>query len=197
MGAGLRGVAGRTRGVSGQEEDETKIWDSMLSETAESPPQERRWDIAEVGRGKLISKKSEGVSTSCLLKQVEVTSLQLLLPQRVPPTVDVNPSHGCESCQFKAQLLQHPEFCVSDFLDVQALWSSGTSSSCRRTRSATKAASISERLRGYLCDGERCSLMYMQTAPAKAKRSSESILPESLLDQTCVGTRIWSANPLV
>ena len=37
-----QGVAGRNRGVSGQEEDETKIRDSMLGETAEWPPQERR-----------------------------------------------------------------------------------------------------------------------------------------------------------
>ena len=36
------GVAGRKRGVGGLDEDEAKFRDSMLGETAESPPQERR-----------------------------------------------------------------------------------------------------------------------------------------------------------
>ena len=38
----MGGVAGLNRGTSGQEEDETKLRDSMLGETAESPPQARR-----------------------------------------------------------------------------------------------------------------------------------------------------------
>ena len=38
----LRGVAGRKRSVGCLDEDETKIRGSMLGETAESPPRERR-----------------------------------------------------------------------------------------------------------------------------------------------------------
>ena len=36
----LRGAAGRKRGAGGLDEDETKIKDSVLGDTAESPPQE-------------------------------------------------------------------------------------------------------------------------------------------------------------
>ena len=56
---------------------------------------EAEWDIPKVGGGSLISKESEGVSTNCQLEPVEEVSPQLLLPQREPPTEDVNPSHGC------------------------------------------------------------------------------------------------------
>ena len=35
----------------------------------------------------------------------------------MPPTVDVNPVHGCANCYFISQLLQQPEFCVYDLLD--------------------------------------------------------------------------------
>ena len=44
-----------------------------------------------MGCDNLISKESEGVGTNCLLKPVEGIFLYLL-PQRVPPSVDANPS---------------------------------------------------------------------------------------------------------
>ena len=73
--------------------------------------------ILKVGCGNLISKESEGVSPNCWLEPAEEVSLKLLLPQGEALTEDVHPSHGCESCQFIAQLLRHPEFCVYDSLD--------------------------------------------------------------------------------
>ena len=69
-----------------------------------------------MGCGNLSSKGSEEVSTNCWLEPVQGVLLELL-PQREPSTEEVNPSHGCESCQVIAQLLQHPEICVYDLLD--------------------------------------------------------------------------------
>ena len=55
-------------------------------------------DIRDVGCGKLISKESEGVSASCLLKSAEGIPVKMLL-QRTPPTDNVNPTLGCKpSC---------------------------------------------------------------------------------------------------
>ena len=137
-------------------------------ETAEAPPKKQRdktsshthlaggggeteWDIPNVVCSNLISKEAEGVSTGCRLELVDGVSLQVMLPQRAALTEDVHPSHGCESCQFMAQLLQHPDFCVYDSLDGRgAVGGTGTVSGCRLTRSAAKAVSGSGRLRGSL-----------------------------------------------
>ena len=44
-------------------------------------------------------------------------SLQLPLPK----AKDFHRSRGCESCEFIAQLLQHPEFCMYDSLDGRSV----------------------------------------------------------------------------
>ena len=67
----------------------------------------------------------------------------LLLIQREPPTEDVNPSLGREGCQFTTQLFQHPESDVRDPLE------------------GVRIVEHLESVRGYLCCGERCSLMNM------------------------------------
>ena len=70
------------------------------------------------------------------------------------PPADVDPVHGFEYCDLIAQLLQYPEFSVYDLLNGVAVWSSGTSSGCRR-----KSGAAPGKLREYLCCGVECSLV--------------------------------------
>ena len=60
-----------------------------------------------------------GVSACCVLFLEERVSLQLL-QQGMSPTVDVDPVHGREYCNFIAQFLQYPELRVYDLLNGAA-----------------------------------------------------------------------------
>ena len=58
----------------------------------------------------------EEFSRDCWLKWNEGAG-SLLLPQREPPSEDVDPSHGREGCQFINHLFQHREIDMCDLLD--------------------------------------------------------------------------------
>ena len=61
--------------------------------------------------GNPISDDGDGFRREGWLMPNEGTALSsLLLPQREPPTEDVNPGHGREGCQFITSLFQHPDF---------------------------------------------------------------------------------------
>ena len=62
-------------------------------------------DISKVVCGKSISKERQGFSMSCRFELVEGPSQWLPLPQREALAEDVHPSHGCDRCEFVAQLL--------------------------------------------------------------------------------------------
>ena len=67
--------------------------------------------------GGLWQSDDQGKRGSRWLELVDGVSMLLPLPQLEVLAEDVHPSHGCESCEFISQLLQHLQFCVYDSLD--------------------------------------------------------------------------------
>ena len=144
--------------------------------------------------GGLWQSDDQGKRGSRWLELVDGVSLLLPLPQLEVLAEDVHPSHGCESCEFISQPVA-----ASRILRVRlagrykVLWSPGTSSGCRLTSSVV-------RLRGYLCCSERCSLVHMWMAAPKARKSSELVMSDSLLDQNALIGRVgpaqqWTLRP--